>query len=97
MSAWRTALAGMLGLALLDAAVSSQRAAGRVGGLLSGVATVVEHVLSPTVAAVPDLRTRGGPVIREADAQPSAGSLLPADWTTKPTAPAAPPPGQLYA
>jgi len=89
----------MLGLALLDAAVSSQQAAGRVGGLLTGVATVIEHVLSPTVPAIPDLRTRGG-VIRRLDPQPGAsatGSLLPPDWTTKPTAPAAAPPGQLYA
>jgi hypothetical protein len=97
VSAVRTALAGMIGLALLDASVSSQAAAGRVGGLLTAVATVIEHVLSPTVPAIPDLRTRGkAGAIGTADT--TGGSLLPADWTTSPTVPAAPTaPSQLYA
>jgi hypothetical protein len=76
---WRAVFSGMVGLALLEAAVSSTAAANRAGGLLKGVATVIEHVLSPTVAAIPDLRTHGG----AATAAPSGGSpTLPADWTT---------------
>lgn len=94
MSAWRTALAGMVGLALLDATVSSQQAAGRVGGLLQGVAKTLEHLLSPTVAAIPDLRKHGGAIPQGAsDTSPAGGSgvvgasLLPADWTTSPSPP----------
>lgn len=49
-------LAGVLGLALLEAATSSNKAAGRVGDLLDGIAGVISHVLSPTVPAIPDLR-----------------------------------------
>lgn len=101
MSAWRTALSGMLGLALLDAVVSSNQAAGRVGGLLSGVGKVVEHILSPTVPAIPDLRTKGGKIGKLVPplSGGAGGSLLPPDWTTKPNAPATPAsasPSQVY-
>lgn len=106
MSAWRTIFAGMLGLALLDATVSSNDAAGRAGGLLDSVGTVIEHLLSPTVPAIPDLRTHGGDasgdLLGRVDPSSSAGgsaggSLLPADWTTSPPKPAATPPTQIYA
>jgi hypothetical protein len=106
VSAWRTALAGMLGLALLEAAVSSQQAAGRAGSLLTGVAKVVDHVLSPTVPAIPDLRTRAGGgsddtgrigvVPGQGVGGALGGSLLPPSWTTSPTAPPSSPPSQLY-
>lgn len=87
-------LAGMLGLALLEASLSSTQAAGRVGGLLGGLATVVQHVLSPTVPAIPDLRKHGGAAPAVAT---SGGSLLPAEWTTAPTAPApSTPSSQIY-
>lgn len=95
MSAWRTALAGMLALAVLDAAVSSTAAGGRVGSLLQGVAAVVDHILSPTVAAIPDLRKHGGAALT-LPPDTGAGSLIPPDWTTSPTAPATTPPSQLY-
>lgn len=94
MSGRQGLVAGVLGLALLDAAVSTQGAADRVGGLLGAVAKVIEHILSPTVPAIPDLRTHGG-----AQQLPNAssltgdagggatgggatGSLLPAEWST---------------
>jgi hypothetical protein len=88
----------MIGLALLDAAVSSQQAAGRVGGMLTGLATVLEHVLSPTVPAIPDLRTHGGaaPAVLQNSGAAVTGSLLPVDWTTSPTAPPAAPPSQIF-
>ena len=62
MSAVKTAAGAMLGLALLDAVTSSNAAAARGGGLFTALATVIEHVLSPTVAAIPDLRKHGGAV-----------------------------------
>lgn len=97
MSAKQGLVAGVLGLALLDAALSTKGAADRVGGLLGSVAKVVEHVLSPTVPAIPDLRTHGGAqqlpnassLTGDADGGAAGGSLLPADWTTAPS--------QLYA
>lgn len=99
MSAWRTAFAAMLGLGLLEAVVSSDQSAGRVGDFLQGVGTVVEHVLSPTVPAIPDLRKHGGAAPTSTTSTPS-GSLLPPDWTTSPTAPSPPAPAaptQMYA
>lgn len=97
MSAWRTALAGALALAVLDAAVSSTEAAGRVGGLMKAVAKVVEHALSPTVAAIPDLRKHGGSLLQAIPPDDGSGSLVPPDWNTSPTAPPTTPPSQLYA
>jgi hypothetical protein len=85
---WRALLGGMIGLALLEAAVSSQAAANRAGGLLTGVSTVIDHVLSPTVAAIPDLRKHGGAVATTA--APGGSTTLPADWTTAPAAPTPP-------
>ncbi len=42
---------GALGLAVLDAVVSRPAAAGRVGGALSGVGTIVRKFISPAVPA----------------------------------------------
>lgn len=53
---WQPVLKGVLALALLEAALSSNAASGRVGQLLEGVAGLVSHALSPTVPAIPDLR-----------------------------------------
>lgn len=95
---WRSILSGVLGLALLDAAVSSQAAAGRVGGLLDGMASVISHVLSPTVAAIPDLRQHGGAAPSSStssgsvQAQPATDSTstksatLPDTWSTSASA-----------
>ncbi|MFC8717777.1 hypothetical protein [Kitasatospora sp. NPDC057198] len=86
---WRYLLAGTLGLALLEAAVSSQASAERAGGLLTAIAGVVEHVLSPTVAAIPDRRKHGGaapPADTSTAPANSGGSLLPATWTTSASA-----------
>jgi hypothetical protein len=81
----------MLGLALLDAAVSSTAAAQRAGGLLSGISTCIARVLDPTVPAIPDRRQHGGAAPQQqssAAAQQTAGPDLGSpDWTTSPTPP----------
>lgn len=80
---WQTVLSGVLALSLLEAATSSKKAAGRVGDLLDGIASVISHVLSPSVPAIPDLRTKGGAAT--STAAPAAGSTsktMPADWDT---------------
>jgi hypothetical protein len=91
---WQTILSGVLGLALLEATVSSTDASGRVGQLLTGVAGLISHALSPTVPAIPDLRKRGGAATSTAAPaasgskpdQSSGGSkTFPADWNTSPT------------
>jgi hypothetical protein len=80
---WQTILSGVLGLALLEATVSSTTSAGRVGQLLEGVAGLVSHALSPAVPAIPDLRKRGGAATSSSDKSSDGGSkTLPADWTT---------------
>lgn len=58
MSATRGMVAGFLGLTLLEAAVSSQQAAGRVGGLISLASKFVSRVVDPTVPLVPDLTNK---------------------------------------
>jgi hypothetical protein len=83
---WQTVLSGVLGLALLEAAVSSNKAAGRVGDLLDGIAGLVSHALSPTVPAIPDLRQKGGgggaAAATSAPSDQSSSKTVPADWTT---------------
>ena len=83
-------MSGVVSLALLEAIVSREDRAKRFGGLIHAVAAVVEHVLSPTVPAIPDLRKHGG----AAPASPAVanGSLVPPDWTTSPSTPTAPKP-----
>jgi hypothetical protein len=56
MSAARGLVAGVAGLALLEAIVSNNAAAGRVGGAFTLVAGVLSHWLDPNVALIPDLR-----------------------------------------
>lgn len=59
-------LTGVLALAFLEAALSSDAASGRVGQLFEGVAGLIAHVLSPTVPAIPDLRKPAGSAGTEA-------------------------------
>ena len=91
----KSLFAGFLLLTALDAVLSSDASASRVGGALSGVATVVQHILSPTTPAIPDLRAKK-PIWRELGPrpggpptvpgyQPPVSNTLPDDWTTKPT------------
>lgn len=52
----RGIFSGVLILAGLQAAVSSQQSAGRVGGIFEGIGSLVVHALSPFEPAIPDLR-----------------------------------------
>lgn len=81
---WQTVVSGVLALALLEAATSNVKAAGRVGDLFDAVASGLSHALSPSVAAIPDLRTKssgGGPTSKH-DAQQTSSKTLPDDWST---------------
>jgi hypothetical protein len=86
---WQPIVSGVLGLALLEASLSSPAAAGRVGQLLDGIASVIAHVLSPAVPAIPDLRQRGGAATSSAPLDPAPGKpsspTFPADWDTSPS------------
>lgn len=53
---WRGVFVGSLALIALQAATSSDRSALRVGSMLEHLAGLVDRVLDPAVAAVPDLR-----------------------------------------
>lgn len=55
---WRGMFSGVLVLTALQAVVSSPAAAGRFGGMVTGLASIVEHALSPFEPAIPDLRHR---------------------------------------
>lgn len=92
----RGIFSGLLALTFLQVVLSSTRSAERTGGVLKGVATGVYRFMSPTVAAIPDLRERRKVVApgepprvpydpSAAGSGPSA--TMPADWTTRPTAP----------
>lgn len=76
---WASIAAGAIGLAVLDAVVSRQKAAQNVGGLLEGAGRAVEWFLSP---AVPAFRTSSSPsssstASTAAYAGPAAGSTPP--------------------
>lgn len=56
----RGVISGALALIALQAIVGSDEAAGRVGGMLAGVARLVRRGLDPAVPAIPDLRAGSG-------------------------------------
>lgn len=58
---WRSIFVGALALAGLQAIVSTDAAAKRFGGLLTGIGDVARHFLSPYEPAIPDLRKRTSP------------------------------------
>lgn len=79
---WQTVLSGVLALALLEAGTSSTAAAGRIGSLLSDVAGLISHALSPTVPAIPDLRHRATTATPTDHPASSGSTTMPADWST---------------
>lgn len=80
---WQPILSGLLALTLLEAATSSTKAAGRVGDLFDGIASLLSHALSPAVPAIPDLRTKGGSAKTTSDKSSAPESkTMPADWST---------------
>lgn len=91
----RGIFSGLLTLTFLQVVLSSTRSAERAGGVLKAVGTGVYRFMSPTVAAIPDLRERrkvlapGEPPRVPYDPSSSSGATatMPADWTTRPAAP----------
>lgn len=56
----RSVLFGALCLVALEAALSSGEAAQRAGGILSGVAGLVDHLFNPSLPLIPDLSAGAG-------------------------------------
>jgi hypothetical protein len=93
----RGVFGGVLALAFLQVVTSSTRSAERTAGIWSATASGFARFLSPTVAAIPDLRERkkwdtvapGEPPRVPYDPSTATGgsTTMPADWTTKPAAP----------
>lgn len=93
----RGVFGGLLVLTTLQAVLSSTQSAERTAGIWSAISSGVARFMSPTVAAIPDIRDRkkwdtvapGAP-----DRVPYSSSTMPGDWTTKPAAPS--PPASAY-
>jgi hypothetical protein len=98
----RGVFSGVLALTFLQAVLSSTKSAERTAGVWSAVTSGFAHFMSPTVAAIPDIRGRkkwdtvapgqpgdetGRVPYDPSSASPGTSSTFPADWTTK----AAPP------
>jgi hypothetical protein len=89
---FRGVFSGLVALTLLQAVLSSTKSAERTAGIWSSVTSGFARFMSPTVAAIPDIRDRakwdtvapGDPGKIPYD--PSS-TTLPNDWTTKPAAP----------
>ncbi|KAB2809298.1 hypothetical protein F9L07_19860 [Pimelobacter simplex] len=52
---WRGLFSGALALIALEALVRTDASAGRLGGLLDGVGSLIRSAMSPAVPAIPDL------------------------------------------
>lgn len=81
-------------LAVLEAAVSSPAAAGRAGVLLSLPGSIARYVISPTLPAIPETRTRANlgqaPAVDNPFATAQLNSqLISATWNTSANAAAA--------
>jgi hypothetical protein len=88
---------GLLTLTLLQAVLSSTQSAERTAGIWSAVTSGFARFMSPTVAALPDIRDRAkwdtvapgdpGKIPYDPSSATGGSTTLPADWTTKPAAP----------
>lgn len=85
MNGWRGLVGGVVGLALLEVVVSSQQAAGRVGGLFTMAAGLLSRWLDPYTPLVPDLRTKNGQYVNPFGPNGPSGGPIAA-----PNTPAAP-------
>lgn len=99
----RGVFSGVLALTLLQAVLSSTRSAERTAGIWSAITSGAARFMSPTVAAIPDLRERrkvvapGEPPRVPYDPSssapestpPQATATFPASWTVRPAAPRA--------
>jgi hypothetical protein len=90
---FRGVFSGLVALTLLQAVLSSTKSAERTAGIWSAVTSGFARFMSPTVAAIPDIRDRvKWDTVAPGDPGkiPYSSTTLPDDWTTKPAAPAAP-------
>ncbi len=69
---WRGLFTGALALIALQAVLSTNQAAGRVGDMLDHLADLTRRAIDPSVPAIPDLR--GGGSSPEADNPVSAAA-----------------------
>ncbi|MEU0788036.1 hypothetical protein ABZ341_41720 [Streptomyces sp. NPDC006173] len=91
----RGVFSGLLALTVLQAVLSSTQSAERTAGIWSAVTSGVARFMSPTVAAIPDIRDRskwdtvapGDPGKVPYSSDSSGSTTMPADWTTKPAPP----------
>jgi hypothetical protein len=101
---FRGMFTGLISLTLLQAVLSSTESAERTAGIWSAVTSGFARFMSPTVAALPDLRDRkkwdtvapdrpgdskGRVPYDPSSAAPDTSKTMPATWTTKPAAPRA--------
>lgn len=55
---WRGLFAGALALIALEAVLRSNQSVDRAGGMIAGLAGLVDAALNPAVPAIPDLTNR---------------------------------------
>ena len=75
MSALGGVVGGVLALSALQAITSSSQASGRLGSLATGTAAIFEHLASPNVPLIPDLRTSTGSSSTSSSLNTSAAAL----------------------
>jgi len=86
MSALGGFVSGVIGLSLLEAVVSSSQASDRASGVFTGAASLLRHLVSPEVPAIPDLRIPASarpqltPTPPPAAAGSGSGSVTPASY-----------------
>lgn len=91
----RGVFGGLLALTFLQAVLSSTQSAKRTAGIWSAVTSGAARFMSPTVAALPDIRDRkkwdtvapGDPGKVPYSSANGSSSTMPDDWTTKPAPP----------
>lgn len=65
MSALRGLAAGVLSLSLLDALISTDRAANNASGLITVAAGGLRRLIDPTVPLIPDRRDKNNPTVTD--------------------------------
>jgi hypothetical protein len=93
----RGVFGGLLALTFLQAVLSSTKSAERTAGIWKAVNSGFARLMSPTVAAIPDIRDRSkwdtvapgdpGKIPYDPSSATGGSTTMPADWTTKAAAP----------
>lgn len=92
---FRGLFGGLLTLTFLEVVLSSTQSAERTAGVWDAISSGFARFLSPTVAAIPDVRERKkyddvAPGPDDKVPYDPSSLTMPNDWTTKPQAPAPP-------